>query len=786
MAGIVFPNIAESLLPIMQLQRSDAMMEFERARQRRLDDQYQREQQSQQYIPGALSGDQNALSELAKLNPTFALNVLNHQNQRADVQARLKISQQALDDSAANRQFVQQQKLSEQQRQQIKDAATYTANAATGLLALPEEEQPAAYATTVQQLKAQGYGKDLPDVWGPDAKRIVQFHAAQAGHYLDVLKQHEGEMGPLGPAAGTAAPAAGANPATDATAPAAAAPQAALSPPQPSTSDVINRASQASAGQESGGRYDALGPVANKAGDRAYGKYQVMGANIPSWTQEALGKPMTPQEFLANPQAQEAVYKLKFGQLLDKYGPEGAARAWFAGEGGMNNPNAKDVLGTTVAGYGQDFSRRFGGMGGVAPAGFNGLPSGIDFQGSPSMAPMPDAADIPPPALAGPSPLDLLRGIQLPPGARFVGNKAKGEPFVKEGNVLIQLADGTRTFIPMPQRNAPKEGGPQGPFAGNGLENQMMNILLTGDQSTPEYAAALAYVSKPRTAVDPASGQITVVPPMDTSMFRPSTYGGNAQPAGVAQAPAGAPPAAPAAPGAPSQAAAPAPAAAPLPANVTQTQIPGGNVVTQIQGHGRPIPGTENETISKNVQAINTIDKAIDVMKNPTADVQPSGRAAGFLSRNLGQTGDLIAQEIDPAGVKARALLADINSQLLLARSGAAVTEGEFKRLVALLPSAADNPDVIVQKLQQVRDTYAGILSGQAGQYTQKNGFIPHEGAQRILGGAKAAAPSAQAAPSAPPPTTAANGPRLSPEQAAQLPPGTSFVGMDGVPRVRH
>ena len=70
---------------------------------------------------------------------------------------------------------------------------------------------------------------------------------------------------------------------------------------------------------------------------------------------------MTPQQFLANPQAQDAVFKAKFGQYVNKYGPEGAARAWFAGEGGMNNPNAKDVNGTTVAQYGNRFMAALGG-----------------------------------------------------------------------------------------------------------------------------------------------------------------------------------------------------------------------------------------------------------------------------------------------------------------------------------------------------------------------------------------------------------------------------------------
>jgi hypothetical protein len=132
---------------------------------------------------------------------------------------------------------------------------------------------------------------------------------------------------------------------------------------------------EAIAGIESGGRYDAVGPVANRAGNRAYGKYQVMDFNVGPWTQEVLGKPMTPQEFLANPQAQDAVFKAKFGQYAKQYGGEdAAARAWFAGEGGMNNPNARDVLGTTVADYSRKFNAGRGGpmvaqAGGTIPQG---------------------------------------------------------------------------------------------------------------------------------------------------------------------------------------------------------------------------------------------------------------------------------------------------------------------------------------------------------------------------------------------------------------------------------
>lgn len=142
------------------------------------------------------------------------------------------------------------------------------------------------------------------------------------------------------------------------------------------------KARQAISGIESGGNYGQVGPQ-TKTGDRAYGKYQVMGANIPQWTQEVLGKPMTPQQFLANPQAQDAVFDAKFGQYAQKYGPDGAARAWFAGEGGMNNPNARDVLGTTVQKYADRFNAAMGGQGAAPPT--------VAPQGASGAAAMPTA-----------------------------------------------------------------------------------------------------------------------------------------------------------------------------------------------------------------------------------------------------------------------------------------------------------------------------------------------------------------------------------------------------------
>jgi len=106
--------------------------------------------------------------------------------------------------------------------------------------------------------------------------------------------------------------------------------------------------------------YATLGPV-TESGDRAYGKYQVMGANVPEWTERHLGQRMTPQEFLQNGEAQEQVARKEFGSYLTKYGtPEDAASTWFSGRPMARAGNAADVLGTTVPAYVNKFRAGLG------------------------------------------------------------------------------------------------------------------------------------------------------------------------------------------------------------------------------------------------------------------------------------------------------------------------------------------------------------------------------------------------------------------------------------------
>lgn len=125
--------------------------------------------------------------------------------------------------------------------------------------------------------------------------------------------------------------------------------------PLPGISDYANAIKSV----ESGGDYGALGPV-TKSGDRAYGAYQVMGNNIPEWTKAATGTSLTPQAFLEDHDAQDAVFKKYFGDSLSKYGnANDAASVWFSGRPMSAAGNASDGF-NSVSQYVDKFQSSLG------------------------------------------------------------------------------------------------------------------------------------------------------------------------------------------------------------------------------------------------------------------------------------------------------------------------------------------------------------------------------------------------------------------------------------------
>jgi len=82
---------------------------------------------------------------------------------------------------------------------------------------------------------------------------------------------------------------------------------------------------------ESSGRYNIVNPIG------AVGAYQIMKANIPEWTKQALGHSMTWQQFRDSPSAQDKVAEFKIGGFFKKYGAEGAAAMWLSGQPDPNH-----------------------------------------------------------------------------------------------------------------------------------------------------------------------------------------------------------------------------------------------------------------------------------------------------------------------------------------------------------------------------------------------------------------------------------------------------------------
>ena len=100
-------------------------------------------------------------------------------------------------------------------------------------------------------------------------------------------------------------------------------------------------------GQESGGNYDAQN---GRTG--AYGKYQIMPGNWPSWSEEAgLGSNAE-----RTPENQEKVARFKLNQYLQQYGAEGAMVAWYSGPANAE----RWVRGETTDVYGRSWDAKNG------------------------------------------------------------------------------------------------------------------------------------------------------------------------------------------------------------------------------------------------------------------------------------------------------------------------------------------------------------------------------------------------------------------------------------------
>jgi hypothetical protein len=133
--------------------------------------------------------------------------------------------------------------------------------------------------------------------------------------------------------------------------------------PGPTGNKSFDAFMSAISSKESDGNYNA-----RNRSSGAMGKYQIMPGNLggkkSGWDYEALGRDVTPGQFMGSPQIQEAIARYKLQQYYKKYGARGAAIAWYAGPGALKyssgSLNRKQGNYPSIGSYANDILKRLG------------------------------------------------------------------------------------------------------------------------------------------------------------------------------------------------------------------------------------------------------------------------------------------------------------------------------------------------------------------------------------------------------------------------------------------
>lgn len=374
---------------------------------------------------------------------------------------------------------------------------------------------------------------------------------------------------------------------------------------------------------------------------------------------------------------------------------------------GMNGPRKPDAGGLTGQGAPGGFLAGYNGTGMTPQQMQLAVQAGHGDQVTSALMKPPEKANQPPPGYRP----NAAGGMEfIPGGPADPEQAARLRPPATPRQTLAEIqaeaearAKGTAAGRPAQE---------SGPYAGTSPENQDLNYLLTGDPTTPTYAAAFGRYGSPKVSVDPQSGQTTSTR-YDMSMFRKPTY----------QVPGAAPSTV-------------SPSATPA----TTTSVPGAEITT-IPGAppSRPIPAPINTAISENLQAVRKIDQAMEGL-GANAD------ATGW----KGYLPDKMLNNYYPEGTTTRATIADIGSLKIHDRSGASTTVSETPRLVPFIPTITDSPEVVKKKLSNLRIEYSNMLNDFDQVYSSDQGYKPHPVLSEYMKSDKAKGGSAKMPP--PPP----------------------------------
>ncbi|MGI9297841.1 MAG: cell envelope integrity protein TolA [Gammaproteobacteria bacterium] len=138
----------------------------------------------------------------------------------------------------------------------------------------------------------------------------------------------------------------------------------------------------------------------------------------------------------------------------------------------------------------------------------------------------------------------------------------------------------------------------------------------------------------------------------------------------------------------------------------------------EIEKTAKPITGAEAKAVADIDTTLELLGDIDDIFK-PEFVGQVAGRA-GKLREVTGQISD--------DEVELRQVVADVKDSLLRARSGAAITESEYRRLSAIVPNITDQPNVFKAKLRRFRRNLQRLRSSKMAVATTGRGELQGAG----------------------------------------------------------
>lgn len=524
-------------------------------------------------------------------------------------------------------------------RKKALESMTILGQGAASLLSLPDDQAAATYPGLIDRFKGMGLDTSaLPPAY--PGRAAVETFARGLTPIMDQLKAQDDRVVPAG---------AGGTQQYQSFIDAAA-----------KTHGVDPRLVGAVIGAESGGRPDAVSPKG------ATGLMQIMPA---TGRELGLADPRNPGQNI-----DKGTQYL--GQMIQKYGGDqtmgliaynwgpGNTDAWVKRGG-----NPAELPAETQA-YVRDVHRRLQQASQPQPLvrQGNGMPVTQGAQPGMQWAQGPGG-----------------QRVQMPiPGAGERIKPPEGFRYSADGTQFEAIPGGPNDPNYKAQIKAAERG--DGPYQGTGMDAQDANILLRGDPTTQEYAAAFNRQNSPRFFPDGSR----VDPNM--SAYRPPQYAGPGVPQPQQQD------------GMPS----PQPAAAPAGG---MTRVP------------QQAPATVVTGMLENAASLQKIDDAFAALASPDAKGSVGPIAGGVAG--LPVIGQTAINTFDPKGVAVRAIIADIGSLKVHDRSGAAVAASEQPRLRPFIPSASDDPQTVRTKLQNFRREYAAIMRDTYSVFGPEGGFKP-------------------------------------------------------------